>query len=247
MAPTATDARSASLRSAAAWSTRARSRPRSRRWAPRTRSPGRSRPSDRRLGFAVSFQKTSSVIIDMAHRIEPDRSLLLPRHRAALPGDLRDPRRARRALRDRVRALRQDNPPAASRALGWRASSGARRTTAARRARSRRCARALDGAECWVSGIRRVDSETRAERRQVRLGQAVRALEAEPARRLGRQASLEPHQGPSRPVQPTSRPGLPVDRLHALHHEARRGRGPARRPLGRHRPDRVRQLSAYDR
>ena len=77
---------------------------------------------------------------------------------------------------------------------------------------------ALDEVSCWVSGIRRVDSETRADAPEVRLGRAVRALEAQPPGRLGRKAGLELHQGPPRALQPASRPGLSLDRMHALHH-----------------------------
>ena len=40
--------------------------------------------------------------------------------------------------------------------------SGAPATSAAPPARSLPCARALVGIDCWVSGIRRVDSDTRA-------------------------------------------------------------------------------------
>ena len=57
------------------------------------------------LSLACSFQKTTSVTIDIAQPCRPRRALLLPRHRRALRRDLRDARRARGALRDRVRAL----------------------------------------------------------------------------------------------------------------------------------------------
>ena len=41
---------------------------------------------------------------------------------------------------------------------------------------------ALAAVDLWVSGIRRSDSQTRAKAPEVRLGQALRALEAQPAR-----------------------------------------------------------------
>ena len=75
--------------------------------------------------------------------------------------------------------------------------------------------------DCWVSGIRRADSATRAGRQEVRLGRALRALEAEPARRLDRARRLELHQRARGALQPAARRGLPVDRLHALHPSAR--------------------------
>ena len=77
-------------------------------------------------------------------------------------------------------------------------------------------------------------------RPEVRLGRALRPLEAEPPGGLGREASLELHKGTSRALQPTSRPGLSVDRMHALHNRRAERRRRASRPLGRNRPDRVR-------
>jgi phosphoadenosine phosphosulfate reductase len=114
-----------------------------------------------RLGFAVSFQKTSSVIIDIAHRIDPgvrffylDTELLFPETYAT-----------RDALADRYgiefERFVQTNPPDLKQrweANLWRASDDC---CASRKVETMR--RALDGVECWVSGIRRVDSRTRAE------------------------------------------------------------------------------------
>jgi phosphoadenosine phosphosulfate reductase len=114
-----------------------------------------------RLRFAVSFQKTSSVIVDMVHGIEPearffylDTELLFPETYAT-----------RDALAERYgveferyagitlatqRELHGDNL--------WQrdpdACCGVRKVEAMREA--------LHGVECWVSGIRREDSATRA-------------------------------------------------------------------------------------
>ena len=71
--------------------------------------------------IACSFQKTSSVTAHMATADQPRGALLLPRHRRPLPGDLRDPRPARRAPRDRVRPLPQPDARGAGRALRRRA------------------------------------------------------------------------------------------------------------------------------
>ena len=46
-------------------------------------------------------------------------------------------------------------------------------------------ARALEGLDCWITGLRRDQSPTRAERAEARLGRDPRAVEGEPARRLG--------------------------------------------------------------
>jgi hypothetical protein len=187
------------------------------------------------LGFAVSFQKTSSVIIDMAHRIDPsvrffylDTELLFPETH-----DTREALAARYGIE--FERFVQDNPPRLRER--WEAGEWGEGDDCCAMRKVDTMRRALEGTDCWVSGVRRVDSRRRL---PVRLGYPLRPLEAQSARRLGRQNGLELHQGPSRPVQPAPRPGLPLDRLHAVHHEARAGRGPARRPLGRHRPDRVR-------
>jgi phosphoadenosine phosphosulfate reductase len=114
-----------------------------------------------RLRFAVSFQKTSSVVVDMAHGIEPDArffyldtELLFPetyetRDRLAERYGVEFERFAGITLA-KQRELHGDNL--------WErdpdACCGVRKVEAMRRA--------LDGVECWVSGIRREDSATRA-------------------------------------------------------------------------------------
>ena len=112
------------------------------------------------LGFAVSFQKTSSVVIDMAHRLDPaahffyiDTELLFP-----------ETYTTRDQLADHFGIefdrYVQDNPAG----LVDRWSKGDWRDDdeccAPRKVATMR--RALEGVDCWVSGVRRVDSETRA-------------------------------------------------------------------------------------
>ena len=107
---------------------------------------------DRELRFAVSFQKTSSVMVDMAHRIEPkarffyvDTGLLFPETYAT-----RDALAEHYGIEfERV----ADGPEP------W--SLDADGCCADRKVELMRTA--LDEASCWVSGIRRVDSETRAD------------------------------------------------------------------------------------
>jgi phosphoadenosine phosphosulfate reductase len=118
------------------------------------------------LGFAVSFQKTSSVIIDIAHRIDPkarffylDTELLFPE-----TYETRD-RLAEHFGVDFERFV-QENPPGLRdrwEANLWRESD---ECCATRKVATMH--RALEGIECWVSGVRRVDSPTRAE--SVRFG-----------------------------------------------------------------------------
>jgi phosphoadenosine phosphosulfate reductase len=103
------------------------------------------------LRFAVSFQKTSSVMIDMAHRIDPsarffyvDTELLFPETYAT-----------RDALAEKYELQFE------------RVANGSKPWSLDR---DGCCAEhkvelmhaALDEVSCWVSGIRRVDSDTRA-------------------------------------------------------------------------------------
>ena len=53
--------------------------------------------------------------------------------------------------------------------------------------------RALSSVDCWVAGVRRGDSSTRSKTPEVRLGQEIQPLEAEPARGLVRARRLELH------------------------------------------------------
>src|SRR3954471_18729546 len=111
------------------------------------------------LAYAISFQKTSSVIIDMAHRLDPashflyiDTELLFPETYAT---------RDRLAEHFGIEFDRyvQDNPPGlVERWVNgeWREDD---ECCAPRKVATMR--RALEGVDCWVSGVRGLDSETR--------------------------------------------------------------------------------------
>jgi phosphoadenosine phosphosulfate reductase len=114
-----------------------------------------------RLRFAISFQKTSSVIIDIAHRHQPearffylDTELLFPETYST-----RDALAQRYGVEfERFGGISLAEQEKRHGANLWRrdpdACCGIRKVEAMHTA--------LHGAECWVSGIRRVDSETRA-------------------------------------------------------------------------------------
>jgi phosphoadenosine phosphosulfate reductase len=113
------------------------------------------------LGFAVSFQKTSSVIIDMAHRIDPsvrffylDTELLFPE-----TYDTRDALAARYGIG--FERFVQDNPPRLRERWDAGEWGEADDCCATRKVETMRTA--LNGTDCWVSGVRRLDSATRAE------------------------------------------------------------------------------------
>jgi len=109
------------------------------------------------MRFAISFQKTSSVIVDMAHRLNPkarffyvDTGLLFPetydtRDQLAERYGIEFERFAEQEERGGANLLRPDQDGCC-----------ADRKVALMRT-------ALGDIGCWVSGIRRVDSETRAD------------------------------------------------------------------------------------
>ena len=124
------------------------------RWAVETFGPN--------LGFAVSFQKTSSVILDLAQRAGAtegsrffyiDTELLFPETYAT-----------RDKLADRFgidfERFVQDNPPGLRERWEKGEWGPGDECCAPRKVATMR--RALEGVDCWVSGVRRTDSETRA-------------------------------------------------------------------------------------
>jgi phosphoadenosine phosphosulfate reductase len=114
-----------------------------------------------KLRFAVSFQKTTSAIVDIAHRIEPgarffylDTELLFPQ-----TYETRDALARHFGIGfERIAGISLAEQTVELGANLWRrdpdACCGIRKVEAMRAA--------LDDVDCWVSGIRRVDSETRA-------------------------------------------------------------------------------------
>jgi phosphoadenosine phosphosulfate reductase len=113
-----------------------------------------------KLRFATSFQKTSSVIIDMAHGIDPDARFFYLDTELLFPETY--------ATRDRLAAhfeieferFVQDNPPRLRER--WEAGEWGEGDECCATRKVATMRRALEGVDCWVSGIRRVDSDTRA-------------------------------------------------------------------------------------
>ena len=137
----------------------------------------RSSAITRSLVMACSFQKEESVLIDMLMAIEPcarvftiDTGVLFPEtyevwrkveDRYGLHVEVFDATPHERHSVERAELLR----PAA---------------------RSTRSTQALDGADAWITGIRREQSPTRAERPEGGVGRAARRVEVQPARGLDR-------------------------------------------------------------
>lgn len=104
------------------------------------------------LRFAVSFQKTSSVMVDLVHRIAPDARFFYVDTGLLFP----ETYVTRDALAERYGVEFEriaDGDPAAS--VGPDGCCADRKVELMHTA--------LDEVSCWVSGIRRVDSPTRAD------------------------------------------------------------------------------------
>ena len=86
---------------------------------------------------------------------------------------------------------------------------------------------ALAAVDCWVSGIRREDSQTRAEAPKFGWDKRFGLWKLNPLADWSERAGLELHPRARHPLQPAPRPGLPLDRLHPLHPKPV---GPARTP-----------------
>jgi phosphoadenosine phosphosulfate reductase len=113
------------------------------------------------LRFAISFQKTSSVIVDMAHRIEPEARFFYVDTQLLFPEtyDTRDALAERYAIEfERIADPIPDEHSEPGVANLSRPGQGA--CCVDRKVEL--MAQALGEVSCWVSGIRRVDSETRA-------------------------------------------------------------------------------------
>ena len=113
-----------------------------------------------KLTFAVSFQKTTSVIVDMATRVNPDARFVFVDTELLFP----ETYETRDRLADRYgiefEGYVQDNPPGLSER--WHAGEWGPGDECCAPRKVATMRRALEGVECWVSGVRRQDSETRA-------------------------------------------------------------------------------------
>ena len=100
---------------------------------------------------------------------------------------------------------------------------------------------ALDGGRLLgIGDPPQVDSQTRAKAPKFGWDKRFDLWKLNPLADWSEKRSLELHPRERHALQPPSRPGLSLDRLHPLHPQAGRRRGRSRRALGRHRPDGVR-------
>ena len=142
--------------------------------------------------IACSFQKTSSVTAHLATQVNPDARFFYLDTDVLFPETYETRDRLAEALGiefDRFHNLTLEEQAAEYGDELWKrepdACCGIRKVEPMRRA--------LSSVDCWVAGVRRADSSTRAGAPKFGLGQEVRPLEAEPARRLVRARRLELH------------------------------------------------------
>ncbi len=99
---------------------------------------------------------------------------------------------------------------------------------------------ALSGYDAWATGLRRDETHNRVIAPVIGWDEAKAQGQGVAARPLDRRRGRPLRRREQRAGQPAALRRLPVDRLLAVHASCRRRRGPAQRPLGRHRQDRVR-------
>ena len=99
---------------------------------------------------------------------------------------------------------------------------------------------ALTGIDCWVSGIRREDSQTRAGAAKFGWDKRFGLWKLNPLADWTEAEVWDYINEHEIPYNPLHDAGYPVDRLHPLHPPAGRRREPPLRPLGRRPQDRVR-------
>ena len=142
--------------------------------------------------IACSFQKTSSVTAHLASTINPEARFFYLDTEVLFEESYETRDQLAEALGiefDRFHNLTLDEQAEQFGDELWKrdpdACCGVRKVEPMRRA--------LSSVDCWVAGVRRGDSSSRSEDAEVRLGQEIRPLEAESARRLERARRLELH------------------------------------------------------
>jgi phosphoadenosine phosphosulfate reductase len=114
-----------------------------------------------KLKFAVSFQKTSSVTIDIAHRLEPNARFFYIDTELLFPETYQTRDRLAEHFGIEFDRYVQDNP--ADLRERWDAGEWDKQDECCAPRKVDTMRRALVGVDCWVSGVRRVDSETRSQ------------------------------------------------------------------------------------
>ena len=210
----------------------------------RRRSSGCSRPSAQSHYIACSFQKTSSVTAHLASQVNPEARFFYLDTDVLFPEtyETRDRLAERLGVEfDRFHNLTLDEQAAKYGDELWNsdpdACCGLRKVEPMRRA--------LSSVDCWLAGVRREDSASRAKTPKFGWDKRFDLWKLNPLADWTERDVWNYIREHDLPYNPLHDQRLPLDRLHPLHQAGRAGRLAARRPLGRAREDRVRdQLAA---
>ena len=176
-----------------------------------------------RVALACSFQKEESVLLDMLFELEPNARVFAIDTQHLFPETYELWRAVESRYGTKIEAFAGDPVEDGL----WETNPDLYLAIA----KIEPLNRALLDLDAWITGIRRDQSPLRADAPKLGLGRAARALEGEPPRRLERRRLLGVHPRARPAVQQAARPGLRVDRRHALHASrqgARRDAGPGR-------------------
>ena len=159
-----------------------------------------------RVSLACSFQKEESVLLDMLFGLEPKARVFALDTHFLFPETYEVWREVERRYGTKIEVFEGPcvGEQAARTAKLWETQPDL--CCAIRKVEP--LDRALADLDAWITGIRRDQSPTRANAPKVGWDERARALEGEPARRLGRRALLGLHPRARAPLQPAARPRL---------------------------------------
>ena len=162
-----------------------------------------------KLSLACSFQKEESVLLDLLFAIDPKARVFAIDTHYLFPETYELWREVEKRYDTKVEVFEGG-------AGSQRRSSGRRSPTSISRSpRSRRSTRRSLDLDCWITGVRRDQSPTRARRRSS-AGTPSTSSGRRARSPTGATTTAGPTSGARAAVQPAARPGLRVDRRHAL-------------------------------
>ena len=195
-----------------------------------------------RVSLACSFQKEESVLLDMLFSVEPKARVFAIDTHYLFPETYELWREVERRYDTKIEVFEGPSVEELTATHGeklWERKPDLYLAVA----KVEPLVRALGDLDCWITGIRRDQSPTRADAPKLGWDAAHELWKANPLADWSDDDCWAYIRERGLPVQPAARPRLRVDRRHPLDAPRRRPRG----PLGRQRPDRVRPRTRHDR
>ena len=174
-----------------------------------------------RLALAASWQKETAVLVDLVRRHAPGARIFTLDTGVLFPETYATWRAVEARYGIAVEAWRGDWVPGL-----W--STDPDRCCSLRKVEP--LERALEDADCWISGVRRDQSPDRAGTEELDWDERHGLWKANPLATWSERDVWAYIARARPPVQPAARPGLLLDRLHALHAPRQGARGPLGRP-----------------